>query len=99
MTFYANEGYFNCIVGLGKDTKVDRYSKGFLAYAKYNKNLESMIYSFEMVKATTDIVAKNRHNNVKKLRAEAAGEGRVGEKELLSACFHVAFSLPRSSLL
>ena len=74
MTFYANEGYFNCIVGLGKETKVDRYSKGFLAYAKYNKNLENMIYSFEMVKATTDLVAKNRHNNVKKLRAEAAGE-------------------------
>lgn len=49
MTWYAEEGYFNCIVGLGKETEVSRYSKGFLAYAKYNKNLEKMIYSFEMV--------------------------------------------------
>ena len=49
MTWYAEDGYFNCIVGLGKETEVSRYSKGFLAYAKYNKNLEKMIYSFEMV--------------------------------------------------
>ena len=64
VNFYGEKLAMNCIIGLGKE-QASSASKSFLGYAKYNGDLENLIYSLEMAPVTAQMQAELTHRKLK----------------------------------